>query len=100
MNSILRGHTEALETVQNLGGLTPLAGRETETLADADLVHLNGAIGSGQLHQDPPPHLAPGLLGWRLSVAPPRFRTVSEADDARRASEAGPAMVEEMSDRA
>ncbi len=65
----------ARETVQNLGGLTLLAGRGT--LADADLVHLNGAIGSGQLHRDPPPHLAPGLLGWRLSVAPPRFWTVS-----------------------
>ena len=86
------------ETVQNLGGLTLLAGRGT--LADADLVHLNGAIGSGQLHRDPPPHLAPGLPGWRLSVAPPRCWTVSEADDAPRASEASPAMVEEMSDRA
>jgi hypothetical protein len=66
------------ETVQNLGGLTLLAGRGT--LADADLVHLNGAIGSGQLHRDPPPHLAPGLLGWRLSVAPSRFWTVSMLD--------------------
>jgi hypothetical protein len=43
-----------------------LAGRGT--FADADLVHLNRAIGSGQPHQDPPPHLAPGLLGWSLSI--------------------------------
>ena len=50
-----------LETVPNLGGLALLAGRET--LADAALMRLNSAIGSSQLHQDPPPHLAPGLLG-------------------------------------
>jgi hypothetical protein len=66
------------ETVRNLGGLTLPAG--WETLADADLVHLDGAIGSGRLHRDPPPHLAPGLPGWRLSVAPPSFWTVSLSD--------------------
>jgi len=36
------------ETVQNLGGLPLLAGRGT--LADADLVRLQGAVGPGQLH--------------------------------------------------
>jgi hypothetical protein len=54
----------AEETVQNLGGLTPLAGRET--LADADLVRLNGAIirhvggGASMSCRSPPPGLGYG----------------------------------------
>jgi hypothetical protein len=40
-------------------------------LAEASLVHLHGAIGPGQFHQDPPLHLAPGSLPPDLPVAPP-----------------------------
>jgi hypothetical protein len=69
------GDLDAARDRPEPGGPSLLAGRGT--LADAGLAHLDGAIGSGQLRQDPPPHLAPGLPGWRLSVVSPRFWTVS-----------------------
>src|SRR3712207_1030304 len=62
------------DTVQDLGGLALLAGRGT--LADADLAHLNGAIGPGQLHRDRHLISPPGCWDGALP-RPPRFWTVS-----------------------
>ena len=47
-------------------------------LANAELVHLDGAISPGRFHQGPPLISFPVCCHRALSVAPPRFWTVSQ----------------------